>query len=294
MLKYSLKRILRTAAAFVFISFIVFLMIKAVSPKGNMSHISSLGSNSAVNEFTVFFKELFSSLAKNQDSYFSDHLTVLNQRFAKTFQLALSAALISAFAGIVLGTIAAYRKNTKIDDFIMVISLSATALPVFFIGYVFIYIFTIKLGVFSLIGKGGILNTIIPPLCLSLPAIGYMTRIVRTAMTEILEKNYIRAARGLGISEKSVVWFHGLTGALPPTITGFGLKFSEQFAGAVFIESIFYIPGLGTFLMSSFNARHIDPIPLYLAVIYTVFAILLMNLFVDLWVVFLNPRTHRS
>ena len=204
-----------------------------------------------------------------------------------TFCLASFSMLFSAVIAIPLGIAAALKQNGLVDHLCRLGSVVCLSSPEYFVAMIFMLIGGVYLGILPVAGAGGIEHFILPSLALSVSLISVTMRIMRTSMVETLEQDYIRTARAKGLSRKIVIQRHALKNALLPVLIYMGTQFGWIFGGAVMIESIFALPGLGRLLVNSVSSMDIMVVQgcmLTFAVI-----IVLINLFVDLVHLYLDP-----
>jgi peptide/nickel transport system permease protein len=197
--------------------------------------------------------------------------------------LALSVAI-----GLPLGMLAAIRQNSWGDTLAMGFAYIGASMPVYWVGLVLILIFSFRLGWFPPAGADSWRSLVLPALTLGLVSAGVISRLVRSSMVEVLSEDYIRAARAKGLSQRLVLWRHGLKNALIPVITMLGLQFGAMLAGAVVTETVFSRPGIGRLVVAAILQKDYPLVQgciVFLAVVY-----LLVNLLVDLAYAWLDPR----
>lgn len=220
----------------------------------------------------------------------------LRERAEPTGLLALYALTLSLVIAIPAGVIAAVRANSPIDRLLMVVSISGVAIPSFFFGILLILLFAVVLG---WLPSGGYVNIrddpgehfrymLLPTLTLGFAAAGLLARLVRSTMLDVLNEDYVRTAYSKGLAERRVVVAHALRNAMIPVLTLIGISFAGMLGGAVVIEQVFNIPGLGRLLVNSVVRRDI---PVVQGAVMTVAAIeVLIMLLVDILYVFVDPR----
>ena len=209
-----------------------------------------------------------------------------------TFELAFLSMFFSTTVAIPLGITAALRQNGPVDHLCRLTAIISLSSPEFFVAIVFMLVGGVYLGILPVAGTGGIEYFILPALTLSVGLTAVTMRIMRTSMIETLEQDYIRTARAKGLSYRIVVQRHALKNALLPVLTYMGTQFGWIFGGAVTIESIFALPGLGRLLVNSVSSRDIMVVQgcmLTFAVI-----IVLVNLGVDLVHLYLDPSVRNQ
>lgn len=218
-------------------------------------------------------------------------LDVVLDSFGPTLRLALISLLISLLISIPLGILSAVRRGSAIDSLGMTVSLLGVSVPNFWLAYLLIILFALKLDILPVAGygQGGDLeHLILPAITLGISAAAVTSRMIRTSMLEALEQDYITAARARGLSERSVVLRHALRNALLPVITVVSLNFTYLLNGSAVVETVFAWPGIGNLMTHSIYSRDY---PVILGgMLFLAFLILAMNLLTDICYNYLNPR----
>lgn len=210
------------------------------------------------------------------------------ERFPATMQLAAIAMGISLLIAIPIGVLSAVKKDSIFDYIGKVIALAGQSLPPFWLGIVLIFLFAVQLDLFPTSGRGGGKNLILPAITLGWFQVAAMMRLVRSAMLEVLDSEYIKLARIKGLLEWKVVWKHALKNAAIPPLTFFGIVAGQLMTGAVITESVFTWPGTGLLAIQAINARDY---PVVQAVVITFAGIYIFaNLIVDILYAYLDPR----
>jgi len=240
----------------------------------------------------------------NEDVYYSyaNFVPVKEEIFSRlpvTITLALGAATIWLLVGIPIGIISAVRRGSVWDRAAMVFALIGVSAPVFWLAYLFLYIFWFKLGwappsgipigtsVTEAVFQGVF---ILPWIVLSMTFAAFYARMVRGNLIETMGEDYIRTARAKGLSEKRVIYRHGLRAALTPVVTMFGLDLAVLLGGAFITETVFNLPGVGQYAVRSIFA---NDFPSVMGVtLFGAFFIALANLVVDVAYAFLDPRVR--
>ena len=240
----------------------------------------------------------------DEDVYYSyaNFVPVKEEIFSRlpvTMALAVGAAVCWLMVGIPIGIISAVRRRTIWDRGSMVFALIGVSAPVFWLAYLFLYIFWFKLGwappsgipigmsVWEAVLTG---RFILPWAVLSLTFAAFYARMVRGNLIETMGEDYIRTARAKGLSEKRVIYKHGLRAALTPVVTMFGLDLAGLLGGAFITETVFDLPGVGQYAV---NAIFNNDFPSVMGVtIFGAFFIALANLLVDVAYAFLDPRVR--
>jgi len=233
-------------------------------------------------------------------------VTLILERLPATLELAIAATLIAIIFGIPLGLYAGLRPNGFIGRSIMAGSILGFSLPTFWVGLIFIMVFSVQLGWLPASGRGetvdvfgvplsfltadGLQHMLMPALNLALFKLALVTRLVRAGAREALSLDYVRFARAKGLTEARVIGAHVLRNILIPVVTVIGLEFGSLVAFAVVTETIFAWPGMGKLLIDSINVLDRPVVVAYLCVTVTLFV--LINLAVDLAYAALDPRVR--
>lgn len=205
-----------------------------------------------------------------------------------TIELAVAGLGLAVLLGIVLGVIAALRRDTWLDAAIMAFSVTGLSLPSFWLGIMLILLVSYKLGLLPVLSAGGLEGLILPAVALGLRASAVIARLTRASLVEILTLDYIRTARSKGLTGQTVVLRHALKNALIPVVTVVGLQFGNLLSGAVIIESVFGRPGLGSMAVRAILFKDFPLVQgtvLVLSISYVC-----VNLLVDLSYAWLNPQ----
>jgi ABC-type dipeptide/oligopeptide/nickel transport system permease component len=219
-------------------------------------------------------------------------LELVLQHLPATLELTLAAMVLSILISIPLGILTSMRPGSFIDRTGMTFALFGQSAPVFWIGIMFILLFGVKLRWFPISGRGGIENLIMPAMTLALFSTAAQTRLTRSSMLDVLDKDFIRTARSKGLHEFKVILKHGLKNALIPIITIVALQFGMMLSGAVITETIFAWPGVGRLAVNAIYNR--DYPVIQAAVFVTSFFFIFINLIVDLLYTKIDPRiTYR-
>lgn len=213
---------------------------------------------------------------------------IIATAFPATLELSIAGTLIALVLGVTLGSLAAIFRGTWIDSVSMIIALVGWSVPNFWLGIVFILVFSVQLGWFPITGQGGIERLILPALTLGLAGTGLIARLVRTECLEQFGQDYVTTARAKGLRETTVIMRHVLRNSLIPVVTVAGLQFGRLLGGAVIVENVFARQGVGRVAVDALLERDMPVLQgatLLLAVIF-----LLSNLVVDISYGFLDPR----
>ena len=218
------------------------------------------------------------------------------EAFQPTLVLVVASLIVGVFIALPSGIIAAMKKNSAWDWGSMGFAIFVYSMPGFWKGIVLIWIFSVYLGWFPAVGYvapwqdfwNSMWRLVLPAITLGTFFSGLVARIVRSSLLEVLDQDYIKAARARGVRQASLVYRHGLANALIPVVTVIGLQFGALLGGAVLTETVFGIPGMGRLTVAAILNR--DYAVVQGAILVGVFAVVIVNLAVDLTYAFLNPR----
>lgn len=213
------------------------------------------------------------------------------ERLPASLLLASAAMTISLLLGVPLGVIAAARRGGRTDLLIRVFTLLGQSIPVFWLGMVFIYLFSVQLGWLPTSGYGSFSHLILPATSMALFTIAAITRLTRVSMIDALASEYIKLARIKGLPERVIIWKHALRNSLIPLVTYMGTFFAMMITGAVVIETVFSWPGIGRLAYQSILDR--DFPVMQAVVLTTTLLFMLANFMVDLIYVWIDPRIER-
>jgi len=202
-------------------------------------------------------------------------------------KLGLIAACSAAVTGIVLGAVAALRRNRIIDKVIMVITTAFVSMPSFIMGSFLLLFFSVQLGWLPANGaaEGGL---ILPIITLALYPMAYITRLTRSSMLDVLGQDYIRTAKAKGVAGGKVIFGHALKNSLIPVLTYFGPMLAFIVTGSMVVEQIFAVPGIGRQFVSSIQNR--DYTMIMGTTIFLAALIVIMNLITDILYKVVDPR----
>jgi peptide/nickel transport system permease protein len=310
MLGYLLRRVLAAIPVMGVVALFVFLLLRLTpgdpaailagdnaTPEQLERIRISLGLNQPL--YTQFFTwvgsllrgDLGTSLSSNQPV-----LKLIGQRIEPSIAVAIATIVLSVVIAVPLGVVAAWKRGTWIDRFVMGLSVIGFSVPVFVIGYVLIQIFAIDLRWLPVQGYRSIGNgfgpfferLILPTVSLSFIYVALIARMTRASMLDVLSEDYVRTARAKGIGEAGVLLRHGLRNAAVPVITVIGTGFALLISGVVVTESVFNLPGIGRLTVDAVLSRDY---PVIQGLILLTSAVYLgVNLMIDVAYTLLDPR----
>ena len=214
--------------------------------------------------------------------------TLILQRFPLTLTLAVTAIVISMLVALPLGVLSAVRRWSLWDYAGMLFSQVGMAVPSFWLGIMLLLLFAVRIRLFPLFGSGTLAHLVLPALSLGIARAAVLLRMTRVSMVEELSKEYVVTARAKGLPETMVRYKHALRNALLPVITVAGIQLGYMLGGAIIIEQVFSLPGLGRLFLFAVYQRDFPLIQggvVFVAIIFSV-----INFAVDLMYGILNPR----
>jgi peptide/nickel transport system permease protein len=236
------------------------------------------------------------------DSLFLDRpvATAIGDRIIPTIQLTLYAFVIALLVGVPAGVIAAIRRNSLIDRLLMLLAVTGTAIADFFLAILLVLLFAVTL---RWLPSGGYVpftespieharSMLLPSLALGFSIAGLPARLIRTSMLDVLHEDYIRAAVARGVSPAAIAMRHALRNALLPAVTVLGYTLGDLLGGAVVVETVFNLPGMGQLVVNSIARRDFPVIQGVVMVIAGCY--LFANLLVDLLYLVIDPRIRHG
>jgi len=224
---------------------------------------------------------------------------LIGQRIGVSLPLALLSLALTIVIAFPAGIIAASKRNSRTDLTVIGVTQVGLALPNFWFAIILVYVFAVMLHWFSAGGfpgwdKGawiGLRSLILPAIALALPQASILARVMRSALLDTLDEDYIRTARAHGLTRTQTLWRHAVRNALIPVLTIVGLQFAFLLAGGIIIENVFFLPGLGRLIFQGITQR--DLIVVKSVVMLLVFAVIFVNFLVDIGYLVIDPRLRR-
>lgn len=307
MFQYIVKRILWLFPILLGVSFIVFT-IMYLSPGDPVTMV--LGEGATPEQYEAMrvqmgldrsFIEQFFHYIKNVvvefdlgRSYVSGRVVMdeILVRLPNTIKLSVWSVLFASLIGIPLGVISASRPYSKVDNFVMFLSLVGVSMPTFWQALLLIILFTSTLGWLPASGFDTWQQMIMPVFALASSSIGTIARITRSSMMDVLDQDYIRTAKAKGVNGSKLTFHHALRNALIPVVTVIGLQFGALLGGAVLTETVFSINGIGTLMVNAIRTR--DTMIVQGGVLFIAFIFTMVNLCVDILYAYIDPRIKTS
>ncbi|WP_417691090.1 ABC transporter permease [Roseibium sp.] len=213
---------------------------------------------------------------------------LIASRLPATLLLMLGAIVSELIIGLSMGLLAALKRNTAVDNSLMVLSFVGVSSPQFVIGILLLYVFAVQLGWFPIGGYGTFMHMVLPSLTLGFLGAGWYSRMMRSSMIDVLRQDFIRTARAKGLKRWQVLFGHAMPNAMLPIIAMIGIDIGLFMSGIVVVESVFGWPGIGQLAWQAI--QRVD-IPIIMGVtLVSAFAIVLGNFVADLIAPLIDPR----
>lgn len=314
MKKLIAKRLARTVPLVVLISIVTFALLHLVpggpagvysgSTRVSESDLSRIRANLGVDrplavQYFLWFKRVFLGLDFGTSYVTAEPVTLMiRDRLPATLELMGTAFMLAVLLGLSMGVISALRRGGLLDQIISVISVGGLSVPVFWLGIIAIYVFSLRLGVLPSGGRETIgaqagladhaRHLVLPASVLSIAFFASWSRYTRAQLLDAIRGDFVRTARAKGLSEAAVIWKHALRNAALPILTVIVMQVPTLFTGAVITETVFSWPGMGRMFYEGLE-RHDYPRVLGVVVIFS-FLIILCNLIGDLLYSAADPR----
>jgi ABC-type dipeptide/oligopeptide/nickel transport system permease component len=231
------------------------------------------------------FGPSYKSKSRTVNDVFRDNLPI-------SFQLGLYAFLVATLVGIPLGVVAALKQNTSWDYVAMAVAIFGVSVPVIVLGPILIWLFAVQWGVFMPTGWGSWRQEVLPSIALGLGSSAIIARLTRASLLQVIREDFIRTARAKGLQERLVVLRHAFRNALIPVVTIMGPIFAVLVTGTFVTETVFGIPGMGKYFVTSITNRDY---PVIMGTILLFAAVIVIaNLVVDILYAWFDPRIRFS
>jgi peptide/nickel transport system permease protein len=313
LLRYALTRLVSLALSLVAASVVVFVALEVVpgdpaaymlglnaSPETVAALRSELGLDAGpVERYVGWVGGMLVGDFGTSYTYRTPVAGMVLDRLQVSLPLALYALALSTLIAFPVGLWAASRRGRLVDAGVMGATQLGIAVPNFWFAMLLVLVFAVNLRWFSAGGFPGWGNGLLaglraltlPAIALALPQASILARVMRSALIDTLGEDFIRTARAKGLSRRQALWRHGVRNALIPVLTVIGLQFSFLLAGAIIIENVFFLPGLGRLIFQAISQR--DLIVVESVVMILVFAVILVTFLVDLAYAVVDPRLRR-
>ena len=310
MVRFVLSRLGQTLAVLFTVSVIIFVLMRMIPGDPVLMRLGDdftqaaydrlrgeLGfDRSIVTQYLIWIRNVLSG---DLGDSFLNHERVSKlvlDAFVPTLTLVVASLIVGTLIAVPSGLIAAMRKDSAWDYGSMGFAIFVYSMPSFWKGIILIWIFSVYLGWFPAMGyvapwtdlSQGLWRLVLPAVTLGTFFSGLVARIIRSSVLEVLDQDYVKAARARGVRRAALVYKHALANALIPVVTVIGLQFGTLLGGAVLTETVFAIPGMGRLSVSAILNR--DYSVVQGAILVGVLAVVVVNLLVDILYAFLNPR----
>lgn len=269
-----------------------FLGEKAITPEAEAALKAKYGLDKPIGEqYLTYLKDIvtkfdFGPSLKNRGR---DVIDIIFDGMKTSAKLGLIAAFSALAIGVVLGSVAALRRNKFIDRLIMVVTTAFVSMPSFIMGSILLLVFAVRLQILPANGESAA-GLVLPIITLALYPTAYITRLTRSSMLDVLGQDYIRTAKAKGVSGMKIIFGHALKNALIPVITYFGPMLAYIVTGSLVVEQIFAVPGIGRYFVNSITNRDY---PLLMGTTIVLAAlIVIMNLVGDILYKVVDPRIN--
>ena len=302
MVKYIIKRLFLIIPVILGVSFIIFSImnltpgdpaIMILGEGAKPEQYAALREQMGLNDpfFIRYLRYVLDAVKGDFGKSYRTNIPVLQEiatRLPYTLKLAVSSELIAIFFGLPIGVLSAVKQYTKTDNIALGTSLLLTSMPSFWFAMMLILLFSLELRLLPSLGIDTWKHYILPAIATSSSTLASLIRMTRSTMLEVIRQDYIRTARAKGAPERKVVFGHALRNALLPVVTIIGVNFGISLGGAIVIEQVFAIPGLGQLMVNSIRAK--DTPMVVAAVLFAAIIASIINLIVDIFYTYIDPR----
>ena len=305
MQRFLLRRALISIVILLIVSVIIFAMSRAAgdprhvflddySTQEDWEHLSAgLGLDKPYyHQYLIFLGDAFRGDLGTSIHQDRPVLEVIRERLPATFQLGLTSFLISVIIGLPLGVLSAVRRGSLLDTVAKGMALIGQSAPVFWLGLMLMFFFAVTLDVLPPYGRQQTTSIILPAVTLGWFFVAANLRLVRSAMLDVLDSEYIKLARAKGVPPLAIIWKHGLRNALIPAITYAGVTLGGLVTGSVVVETVFAWPGLGQLAIQALFGNDY-PMLQGVVIVFTLMYVL-ASLLVDVLYTYVDPRIRYS
>jgi len=334
MAKYIIKRLLLLIPVLIGVSLLVFVVMHMfttdpaatiLGQHAKQDQILALREQLGLNKpiYVQYWNFLVGIFHGNLGDSLMTKTPVWNEikaRFPATIELALAAVIFASIFGVIMGVISAIKQNSVVDYICMVVSLLGVSMPIFWLGLIFILVFSVQLHWLPVAGRidiglepikitglylidslatgnmdaffSALKHLILPAVALGSTSTAIIARMTRSTMLEVVRQDYIRTARAKGLLERPIIFGHALKNALIPIVTVIGLQLGSLLGGAVLTETVFSWPGVGKYVVEAILASDYPVVQGSVMMMAVIFV--LVNLIVDIIYAFIDPRIKYS
>lgn len=304
MTAYVVRRVLYAAIVIFGVSVAVFFLIRLggdpsalmLPPESSVEEIAKFRAQMGFDRpLLVQYADFLADAARGEFGrslrYEQPAMQLVLERVPATLELSGAALLLSLVVSVPLAILAAVHRGSPIDRIGLLVSLFGQSFPAFWLAIMLILLFSEVWPIFPPSGRGELRHLVLPAIALAAYSTAIITRLLRSSLIEVLGSDYVRTARGKGLSERVIVYRHALRNAAIPTLTVIGLQVGALLGGAVITEEIFAYPGIGRLAIQSISNRDFTVVQAF--VILTAVLIVMINLTLDLLYAALDPRLRK-
>ena len=243
-------------------------------------------------QFAIFLGQALQGDFGQSYQWESAAMPLLLERLPATLELALAGLVFALLLAIPLGVVSALHRGGIVDRAAKLFAMLGQAVPGFWIGLLLILFVAVELQWLPAFGRGGLSHLVLPAIALGWYPVAAMTRTLRSAMLDILDSDYVRMERAIGLPERWIVWRYALRNAMVPLVTMIGVYFANMLGGAFVIEVVFAWPGVGRAVVDAVFARDFPVVQAGVVLAAVVFVV--VNLAVDLSYGLIDPRIRHA
>jgi len=292
---------LQTIIALMGISLLIFILVRISGDPTDLMRTSSTTEEEIANikvqlgldksqpeQYWIFIKNLVRGDLGNSIIKMRPVTEMIGEALPNSLKLVLSSFIVGMLVALILGVVAATRRDSWLDNGVKLLAVLGQAMPSFWIGIMSIFVFCVYLHLLPTFGTSRLANYVLPVGTLSLYLLPGIMRLVRSSMLDVLDSEYVKLARIKGLSERMVIWKHALRNALIAPLTTAGMIFANLITGAVIIETVFNWPGIGRLSIQGLISRDFPVIQGITLMVATL--VLLLNLLVDILYAYIDPQ----
>ena len=306
MLRYTIKRVLGMIPTLIIVVTFVFFFVRLIpgdparpvaGEQATLQDVEAVRERLGLNQpvYIQYIKYILGLLQGDLGTSLRTSRPVLTEvasRYWNTMALTIASLIWSTIVGVILGVWSGKNRGKWQDFTGMTLAVSGISLPNFWIGFLLIMLFSVKLRWFPTTGAGSWRNLVLPAITLGTSIAAIIARFTRSSIVEVMKEDYIRTARAKGLKEKTVIWAHAFRNSMISVVTVVGLQFGFLLGGSVVTEAVFAYPGLGQLLIESVNYRDYPAIQSLILIFSLQFIVI--NLIVDILYAALNPEIKLS
>ena len=306
MLRYTIKRVLGMIPTLIIVVTFVFFFVRLIpgdparlvaGEQATLQDVEAVRERLGLNQpvYIQYIKYILGLLQGDLGTSLRTSRPVLTEvpsTYWNTMALTIASLIWSTIVGVILGVWSGKNRGKWQDFTGMTLAVSGISLPNFWIGFLLIMLFSVKLRWFPTTGAGSWRNLVLPAITLGTSIAAIIARFTRSSIVEVMKEDYIRTARAKGLKEKTVIWAHAFRNSMISVVTVVGLQFGFLLGGSVVTEAVFAYPGLGQLLIESVNYRDYPAIQSLILIFSLQFIVI--NLIVDILYAALNPEIKLS